>query len=218
MVFTIGYSKDGVYYNGKKISNTALKGKVEIMGKTIFRDEKQVYIFREYDSKAKIEKRDIPVNARYTVWILDDENYYYDPYSDVKTAKSQDFMWLDSGSLFRNGGKIYFISPMFGIMESKFDTNTFKLVYNKNEYLKIANDKNGYYFYSGEDTGYQFQKIENEKIKLLDNTENVKRNLFYNPENKKYYILLNEYKGDVAELTGIKHVSEILLDSYIIGK
>ncbi len=216
-VFVIGCSKDGIYYKGKKISSTALHGKAEVIGKTIFKDENQVYIFREYESKAKIEKRDIPVNARYTEWILDDESYYYDPYSDVKTAKSKDFEWLDKGSLFRNGGKIYLISPMFGIMEQKYDSDTFRLVY-ENGYEKLTSDKNGYYLYSGDSTGWQFTEVKNEKIKLLDDTENIKGNLFYNSISKKYYFLSNPYRGNVTELTGIKNVSEILPGSYIIGE
>ena len=217
-VFVIGYSKDGIFYDGEKISSTALKGKAEVIGKTIFKDENQVYIFREYeDSKAKIERRSIPVNAKYTKWILDDEKYYYDPYLDVKTDKSKDFKWLDDGNLFRNNGKIYFISPMYGIVEQKYDSDTFRLVY-EDRFDKIISDKNGYYLYSGESTAWQLVPIKNDKIKLLDNTENVKENLFYNSVNKKYYLLLDSYNGNVAELTGITKVSDVLLDSYIIGE
>ncbi len=217
-VFIIGYSKDGIYYSGKKISSTVLQGKAEVIGKTIFKDENQTYIFREYESKVKIEKRNIPVNARYTEWILDDESYYYDPYLDVKTAKSKDFEWLDNGNLFRNGGKIYLISPMFGIMEQKYDSDTFRLVYNDRYNNKIASDKNGYYLYSGDTSEWQFTEIKNDKIKLLDYTENIKGNLFYNSAVKKYYFISDIYSGEVTELKGIKNVSEVLLESYIIGE
>ena len=217
-VFMIGYSKDGIYYSGKKISSTVLQGKAEVIGKTIFKDENQTYIFREYESKVKIEKRNIPVNARYTEWILDDESYYYDPYLDVKTAKSKDFEWLDNGNLFRNGGKIYLISPMFGIMEQKYDSDTFRLVYNDRYNNKIASDKNGYYLYSGDTSEWQFTEIKNDKIKLLDYTENIKGNLFYNSAVKKYYFISDIYSGEVTELKGIKNVSEVLLESYIIGE
>ena len=217
-VFVIGYSKDGIYYKGKKISSTALQGKAEVIGKTIFKDENQTYIFREYEPEIKIEKRNIPVNAKYTEWILDDESYYYDPYLDVKTAKSRDFEWLDDGNLFRNDGKIYLISPMFGIMEQKYDSHTFRLLYNDRYNNKIASDKNGYYLYSGDTTGWQFREIKNEKIKLLDSTENISGNLFYNSAVKKYYFISDLYNGEVTELTGIKNVSGVLLDSYIIGE
>ena len=217
-VFIIGYSKDGIYYEGKKISNTVLRGKAEVIGKTIFKDENQTYIFREYESEIKIEKRNIPVNAKYTEWILDDESYYYDPYLDVKTAKFNDFEWLDNGNLFRNGGKIYLISPMFGIMEQKFDSGTFRLIYNDRYNNKIAGDKNGYYLYSGDTSRWQFREIKNEKIKLLDFTENISGNLFYNSAVKKYYFISDLYRGEVTELTGIKNISGILLESYIIGE
>ena len=216
-VFIIGYSKDGIYYAGKKISNISLKGKAEVIGKTIFKDENQVYIFREYEnSKAKIEKRDIPVNARYTKWIFDDEKYFYDPYLNVKTAKTEDFKWLNDGDIFQNNKKIYLISSMFGILEQEYDSSTFRLLY-EGRFDKIAGDKDGYYLYSGESTEWKFRKIENEKIKLLDNTENIDGNLFYNSKNRKYYFLLDPYSGNVTELEGIKHVSEILLNSYIVG-
>ena len=217
-VFVIGYSKDGIYYKGKKISSTALQGKAEVIGKTIFKDENQTYIFREYEPEIKIEKRNIPVNAKYTEWILDDESYYYDPYLDVKTAKSEDFEWLDNGNLFRNGKKIYLISPIYGITEQKYDSDTFRLIYNDRYNNKIASDKNGYYLYSGDTTGWQFREIKNEKIKLLDSTENISGNLFYNSAVKKYYFISDLYNGEVTELTGIKNVSGVLLDSYIIGE
>ena len=163
-----------------------MQGKAEVIGKTIFKDENQTYIFREYEPEIKIEKRNIPVNAKYTEWILDDESYYYDPYLDVKTAKSEDFEWLDNGNLFRNGKKIYLISPIYGITEQKYDSDTFRLIYNDRYNNKIASDKNGYYLYSGDTTGWQFREIKNEKIKLLDSTENISGNLFYNSSVKKY--------------------------------
>jgi hypothetical protein len=216
-VLTIGYSKDGIYYEGKKISSIVLKGKAEIIGKTIFKDDNQVYIAREYhDSKLRIEKRDIPVNAEYTGWILDDEKYLYDPYLNGKIEKDKDFKWLDEGNLFQNNEKIYFISPMFGITEQKYNSKTFRLVYEDN-FTIIAEDKNGYYVYGGDSTGWQFEDIKNEKISLLNDAENVTGKLFYNKKNKKYYFLLNPYKGEITELTGIKHVSEVLGNSYIIG-
>ena len=195
-----------------------MQGKAEVIGKTIFKDENQTYIFREYEPEIKIEKRNIPVNAKYTEWILDDESYYYDPYLDVKTAKSEDFEWLDNGNLFRNGKKIYLISPIYGITEQKYDSDTFRLIYNDRYNNKIASDKNGYYLYSGDTTGWQFREIKNEKIKLLDSTENISGNLFYNSAVKKYYFISDLYNGEVTELTGIKNVSGILLDSYIIGE
>ena len=195
-----------------------MQGKAEVIGKTIFKDENQTYIFREYEPEIKIEKRNIPVNAKYTEWILDDESYYYDPYLDVKTAKSEDFEWLDNGNLFRNGKKIYLISPIYGITEQKYDSDTFRLIYNDRYNNKIASDKNGYYLYSGDTTGWQFREIKNEKIKLLDSTENISGNLFYNSAVKKYYFISDLYNGEVTELTGIKNVSGVLLDSYIIGE
>lgn len=195
-----------------------MQGKAEVIGKTIFKDENQTYIFHEYEPEIKIEKRNIPVNAKYTEWILDDENYYYDPYLDMKTAKSKDFEWLDNGNLFRNSGKIYLISPMFGIIEQKYDSDTFRLVYNDRYNNKIASDKNGYYLYSGETTGWQFREIKNEKIKLLDSTENINGNLFYNSAVKKYYFISDLYRGEVTELTGIKNIRGVLLESYTIGE
>ena len=195
-----------------------MQGKAEVIGKTIFKDENQTYIFREYEPEIKIEKRNIPVNAKYTEWILDDESYYYDPYLDVKTAKSEDFEWLDNGNLFRNGKKIYLISPIYGITEQKYDSDTFRLIYNDRYNNKIASDKNGYYLYSGDTTGWQFREIKNEKIKLLDSAENISGNLFYNSAVKKYYFISDLYNGEVTELTGIKNVSGVLLDSYIIGE
>ena len=102
-------------------------------------------------------------------------------------------------------------------MEQKYDSDTFRLVY-ENGYEKLTSDKNGYYLYSGDSTGWQFTEVKNEKIKLLDDTENIKGNLFYNSISKKYYFLSNPYRGNVTELTGIKNVSEILPGSYIIGE
>ena len=62
------------------------------------------------------------------------------------------------------------------------------------------------------------EDLKNEKIKLLDSTENISGNLFYNSAVKKYYFISDLYNGEVTELTGIKNVSGILLDSYIIGE
>lgn len=217
-VFIIGYSRDGIYFDGKKISGIALEGKAEAAGQTIFKDNKQMYIFREYEnSKMVIEKRNIPVTARYTGWIFDDDKYLYDPYLDDRIPKTKDFEWMDKGNLFRNNGKIYLISPMFGIMEQEYDSDTFRLVY-KDNFTKIASDKNGYYIYSGDSTGWRFQKTDDEKIKLLNNTENIMEKVFYNPEHKKYYFLLNPYMGEVIELTGIKQVSKVQGEYYITGE
>lgn len=215
-VFNLVYNKTEVYFEGDKIKciegnrmvNAILNGNIDIIDGKIFKDSKKIYLFN-----GNIKTLDIPINARYSGLIFDDENYLYDPYLNNKIPKSSDFKWI-SKDIYFNNESVYFISPMMGITKEDFDKDTFQLVYDSSFY-KIARDKNFYYVYSGDNSTWGFYKPDYEKFKLLDDTKNIGDNIFYNSLNNKYYII--KYPDEIVEIKGIKHISEILGKSYVIG-
>lgn len=220
-VFNLIYDKTGVYFKGNKVSgiegnkksNIILSDNIDRIDGIIFKDSKKIYLFTDELGSASLKILDIPLNAKYSGLIFDDEDYLYDPYLNSKIPKSSDFRWITKDIYFNNG-RVYFISPMLGITEENFDKDTFQLVY-ESSFNKVVRDKNSYYIYSGDTSKWDFYKSGYESLKLLDNAKNIGGNIFYDSSSGKYYIIKNT--GDVTEINGIKHISKILGESYIIG-
>ena len=218
-VFLVGYDKNGVYFNGKKISNIKLVGNVEMLSESEFKDAKNVYLFLpEYDNngKASVKKLNIPITAKnVTKFVQEDNEYLYYPNGKIK--KLDDFKWLTQGDVYLNAKKVYFISPFLGITEMDVDIDSFKMIYNK-PHIKIAKDKNYYYEYKNEMTAWNFQKKDKSNFSLLNNSENIGKNFLYNVDNHKYYYVIDEYSGKVIELENIKSIDKTFENGYFIAK
>ena len=245
-VIPLGYDKNGIYLEGKKISNIKLSGKVEQVDGIEFRDSKNNYVFLQdpISDAGKIEKSLAPRDSQYRGGLIhEDNNYVY--LLKSKILKNSDFKWLTKNDMYINNGKIYFVGPFSGQKELNFDLLTFKVLYeSKDGSYKIVKDKNGFYEenleYSSEDSGIGFKKLEENyeyvqekgvwvsmtgrmmvdepEYMVIIRSENFGNNFYYDPASKKYFYILLEYAANAHELSGIKQISKTFENGYFVGK
>ena len=240
-VIPLGYDKNGIYLEGKKISNIKLSGKVEQVDGVEFRDSKNNYVFLQDSSSdaVKIEKSVSPRDSQYRGGLIhEDNNYVY--LLKSKILKNSDFKWLTKNDIYINNGKIYFVGPFSGQKELNFDFLTFKVLYeSKDSSYKIVKDKNGFYEenleYNSENSGIGFKKIAENHIfqteqgaqisttgeiteMLVIRSENLGNNFYYDSVSKNYYYILLDSTGKVYKLSEIKEISKTFENGYFVGK
>ena len=213
---TLVYDKTGFYFQGEKISDIKTTGKVEKLRGMSFKDEKMIYyLASDFETdKIIVEKEpEIPVNVQMKGLLYEDEKYIYGMNEPIE--KKEDFRWIDDGNFYLNNGKIYFVSPFFGVTEQKADPETFRILYDG--YGIITEDKNRIYVFMGEVTSWDFKEDEKNLYRLLKDCEKLGNGFFYNHKTKEYLYLNTGYKEQIKKLRGIKKIDKALENGYFIG-